>query len=115
MVDINESRQAIDKTPYQNIKQKRSFVYKLFFDKGGVPKPISVVPYSPGLKLQSDRITVIRNLKIKLKKNYVVEQDFVVIPSGSGNIYLPLAEIDDFCSGLDSLIAFVKGANEKEA
>lgn len=114
MVDINESYQAIAKTPDQNIKQKRSFVYKLFFDKTGAPKPIRVISYAPGFKVPADEITVIKNLKIKLRKNYIVEQDFVVIPSRSGDIYLPISEINDFCNEISSLTGFVKGDHEKE-
>jgi phage-related protein len=114
MVDIDESRQAIDRTPHHNIKQKKSFAYQIFFNKGGAPKPIKVVQYAPGIKISTDEITIIRNFKIKLRKNYTVEQDFVVIPCKSGDIYLPVNEISGFCNKLNSLIAFVKGYYEKE-
>lgn len=115
MVDINESYSAIGKTPNVDIKQKRSFVYKMFFDKSGAPKPLRVVNYSPGLLLCPEEITVVRNFKIKLKKSYIVEQDFVVIPSKSGTVYLPLCELSDFSEKLKSLLAFLRSHNEKQA
>lgn len=114
MVDINEASVALDKTPPNNLKQKFSFVHKLFFAKDGTPKRISIINYTPGFTVAQDAITVVRNMRIKLKKNYILEQDFVIIPSRAGNIYIPLKEFNLFSCTLSSLVTFIGNNNENK-
>lgn len=113
MVDTNEANEAIDKTPINNIKQKRSFTYKAFFSKMGDEKPIKIIDYLPGFITEQHEITLVKNCRVKLKKNYIVEQDFVIIPTQSGAIHIPLTEIPDFCKKLSDVLITIGQYNER--
>lgn len=100
MVDIGESLSALSKTPEENIKQRRSFVYHAFFDKSGQHKQIRVVKYRPNTYFGGGTITVIKNLRLKLRKNRIIESDFVLIPSRGGDIHIPVDELQYFSDRL---------------
>lgn len=111
MVDINESLEALANTPAFKKKKKMQYVEKIFLNKDWSDKSVETVDYSPNMEFNRKSLTVVKGMRIKLKKNHIVEQDFVVLPSAAGDIFIPLEEVDAFTSNLRRVVNSVMEYN----
>jgi hypothetical protein len=112
LVSLNESSIAVTKTPGSNAAQKLSFVYNLFFDRNGAAKPIKILAYEPG-QIIGDGILLIKNQKLKLRRGPIIESDFIVIPSYPNSIFIPLAQVSEFCENIKALAREIGSFNER--
>lgn len=104
MVDLNEAKRAAVLTPTDNIKYKKSFIYKALHLKNGSEKPIVIIDYRPNLILDKTQIICIKNMRLKLKNGPIIEETFIMVPTISGDVFMPLAEAANFAQHLQQLL-----------